>query len=532
LLSLASLKTLHIRHGNPLSETSLNVYIPQLKKGGVSIPRPKTSLGVGRGEFLLIPLVAFIAALVVVLLFPPTRGGRRRGLLRSGLIVGVVFTGLYTLWLTFAMTFDVAYLEDLLFWVWIPGLALYSIMILVVIIGRLESKVKPPAPLSVPCHNCGQDNPAEARFCGNCGASLAAEVELPSPTAAPRRFAVQHRWIFIGVLAILVVILIGYGITSLFRAPPPPPLPPPALAPRPSPLPAPAPLSITFPDENLEAAIREVLGKKPGEEMTAAELAKLRELDASNRRIDSLPGIEHLVNLTSLDLGENQISEISPLENLTRLYTLSLEKNEISDITPLSNLANLTELWLWDNQISDIYPLASLTNLTRLGLWGNQISDITPLSNLTSLTWLSLEHNEIRDISPISNLANLTELWLWNNQISDLTPLKNLTSLTWLRLRGNQISDISPLQNLTSLTGLGLKNNEISDITPLSNLTNLTELWLLDNQISDISPLVENSGLGAGDEVWLEDNKLDLSEGSEDMENIGALEDVGVVVRY
>ena len=100
---------------------------------------PKTYLGIGRGEFLLIPLVAFMAALVVVLSFPPTRGGRRRGLLRSGLVVGVVFTGLYTGWFTLANVFDAVYLENLIFWVWIPGLALYGIMVLVVIIGRKKA---------------------------------------------------------------------------------------------------------------------------------------------------------------------------------------------------------------------------------------------------------------------------------------------------------------------------------------------------------------------------------------------------------
>jgi hypothetical protein len=43
---------------------------------------------------------------------------------------------------------------------------------------------------------------------------------------------------------------------------------------------------------------------------------------------------------------------------------------------------------------------------------------------------------------------------------------------------------------------------------------------------------VENSGLGTGDEIWLKDNNLDLSEGSEDMDNIRALEDRGVIVSY
>ncbi|MFC2042271.1 hypothetical protein ACFLTV_02065, partial [Chloroflexota bacterium] len=76
------------------------------------------------------------------------------------------------------------------------------------------------------------------------------------------------KWLLVGILAVIMIVAIGYGVTSLFRAPPPPPLPPPAPAPRPSPLPAPAPASpsITFPEENLEAAIRDALGKAPGEE--------------------------------------------------------------------------------------------------------------------------------------------------------------------------------------------------------------------------------------------------------------------------
>ena len=57
-------------------------------------------------------------------------------------------------------------------------------------------------------------------------------------------------------------------------------------------------------------------------------------------------------------------------------------------------------------------------------------------------------------------------------------------------------------------------------------------LDLGENQISDISPLVENSGLSVGDEVWFEGNNLDLQEGSEDMQNIRALEDRGVIVSY
>ena len=75
-------------------------------------------------------------------------------------------------------------------------------------------------------------------------------------------------------------------------------------------------------------------------------------------------------------------------------------------------------------------------------------------------------------------------------------------------------------------------SNQISNISPLASLTNLHELQVRENQISDISPLVENSGLSEEDRIYLTNNNLDLSEGSEDLENIRILEERGVDVEY
>jgi len=74
--------------------------------------------------------------------------------------------------------------------------------------------------------------------------------------------------------------------------------------------------------------------------------------------------------------------------------------------------------------------------------------------------------------------------------------------------------------------------NKITDISSLISLTNLITLNLGANQISDISSLVETSGLGAGDLIRLEGNNLELWEGSDDMENIKALKNRGVVVLH
>jgi len=161
--------------------------------------------------------------------------------------------------------------------------------------------------------------------------------------------------------------------------------------------------------------------------------------------------------------------------------------------------------------------------------------DITP-AELAEPTMLSARYQGITDLSGIEYCTNLTWLELSRNQIRDVSPLASLTNLTMLQLNSmgfpNQIDDISPLSSLTNLTYLSLRSNEISDISPLASLTNLQWVSLYNNQISDISPLVENSGLGERDRVLLGNNNLDLSEGSEDLENIKILEERGVRVEY
>jgi len=289
---------------------------------------------------------------------------------------------------------------------------------------------------------------------------------------------------------------------------------------------------VTFTDPNLEQAVRNTLGIPGGQPITRADMTRLTSLNAESKSIRSLSGLEYAINLQDLYLESNQINDINPLANLNNLQELHLGRNQISDISPLANLTNLQVLVLDYNQISNISPLANLTNLLVLYLYSNQINDINPLANLTNLQELHLGRNQISDISPLANLTNLQKLDLDYNQISNIIPLANLTNLQELVLDYNQISNIIPLANLTNLQELNLWLNQISDINPLANLTNLQKLVLGENQISDISPLVSNTGLGQGDYVNLEYNLLDLTPGSDDMQNIQILQNRGVTVYY
>jgi Leucine-rich repeat (LRR) protein len=220
--------------------------------------------------------------------------------------------------------------------------------------------------------------------------------------------------------------------------------------------------AVTFADPNLEAAVREAVDIPEGP-ISHGDLEALTRLDAYDRNIKRLAGLEHCVGLTFLDLGRNQISDISPLVGLT----------------------SLTRLCLCDNQISDISPVASLSNLTFLDLGFNQISDISSVANLTSLTFLDLGFNQISDISSVADLTSLTDLHFTSNQISDISHLVGLTNLTSLQLAFNQISDISPLIDNAGLDEGGqvllaenpLSPDSINTYIPLLEARGVDVIW-------------------------------------------------------
>ena len=279
----------------------------------------------------------------------------------------------------------------------------------------------------------------------------------------------------------------------------------------------PPPQTVSIPDPNLAAAIRQ----KIGDSITTHTLLDLTQLSVPNSGITDLTGLEHAHSLTylglggqgnannnrvsnfsplagltnlTLDLSQSFLSDVAPLAGLKNLTKLILRSNNISDISPLANLKNLTQLDLSSNNISDVVPLADLTNLTLLWLEGNNISDMSPLANLKSLIHLGLTVNNTSDVSFLANFKNLTSLGLTVNKSSDVAPLAGLTNLTRLYLSGNNISDVSFLANFKNLTSLGIQGN-ISDVAPLVNLKNLTQLDLTFNNISDVAPLANLKNL-------------------------------------
>jgi len=184
--------------------------------------------------------------------------------------------------------------------------------------------------------------------------------------------------------------------------------------------------TVYFADQNLKAAVEEALGCL---DPTEFDMLMLKELDASNRGVTNLTGIEYATNLRELYAFGNQISDLAPVSGLTNLQVLDIKWNQISDITPVLGLANLQALELGHNDISDISPLSGLTGLQKLFLYENEISNITPLSNLTNLAILHLVSNDIANIKPLLGLMNLELLYLMDNPLNEQAYCSDLQTI-------------------------------------------------------------------------------------------------------
>ena len=195
---------------------------------------------------------------------------------------------------------------------------------------------------------------------------------------------------------------------------------------------------VFFADANLKAAVESALNVS---DPTESDMLNLTQLDAYNRLITDLTGLEYATNLTKLKAFGNDITDISPLAGLTKITFLDLFWNDITDLSPVSGM----------------------TRLQYINIEGSNVSDLTPLSGMRFLIQLYADENRIEDISMLSGLVMLRELEIDGNKIQDISVLEELSTVVWLDLDGNEIRDISPIKDLRRLIRLDLRDNPLNE---------------------------------------------------------------------
>jgi len=252
---------------------------------------------------------------------------------------------------------------------------------------------------------------------------------------------------------------------------------------------------ISIPDPGLNAAIREALGKPSGP-LTEQDLLSLTNLNARNRNVSSISGLEAARNLASLHLEINHLSNVSLLSALTNLSTLDLSVNPLTNFSLPGGLTNLTSLKLESDGLTSLTLPAGLTRLNDLDLENNQLTSFNPLSNLTSLVALDLGFNSFTNFSLPDGLTNLSTFYFAGNPLTSVALPTDLRGMTDLNLSQNLLTSFTLPAGMTNLIELNLFFNQLTNLTLPGDLRSLTDLDLDFNQLSSLNFLSNLTSLG------------------------------------
>jgi parallel beta-helix repeat protein/predicted outer membrane repeat protein len=309
---------------------------------------------------------------------------------------------------------------------------------------------------------------------------------------------------------------------------------------------------VRLPDPNLQAAVEEELGIS---DPTLSQMGALAYLDACDRGVNDLTGLQFAELLTVLLLDNNQITNISVLQYLPRLTTLSLYNNKISDISPIANFRKLefldlranplneNALSVWIPQImannpglillfdappqphtltvsstsggsvlspgegpfqydhaSEVAITAAAETDFHFACWTGTAVDAgmvaDPNAASTTVTVeadYTLQANFAKDTVHFAD-PSLKAAVEEKLGISDPTPA-DMMDLTELHATNRGIVDLTGLEHASRMSTLYLDGNNITDISTLLNVKNLRLLSLLNNKVHDISALTGHKQL-------------------------------------
>ena len=167
-------------------------------------------------------------------------------------------------------------------------------------------------------------------------------------------------------------------------------------------------------DENFIKVCKATIGGK--DVLTIAEAAAVVRLNAHNRNITSLKGIEYFTGLKVLYCSHNQ------------LQTIDISKN-----------TNLLELYCSDNQLQTI-DLSANFKLRDLVCSFNQLQTLDVSKN-TMLYYLSCYYNQLETLD-VSKNTELISLLCSNNKL-EVLDISNNTKLNQLSAKANLFTEIT-----------------------------------------------------------------------------------------
>ncbi|MGC6432996.1 MAG: hypothetical protein ACON4M_02255 [Crocinitomicaceae bacterium] len=236
-----------------------------------------------------------------------------------------------------------------------------------------------------------------------------------------------------------------------------------------------------------------------------SNISTIEQIDAQERNISSLTGIEDFKNLKYLSAGRNNISGVIDFSLNTKLVYVDIPNNPLSEVYFKSN-SFLESLGLYGTYTLEVLVLSNSPNLFDLGIHDTKLKELD-LSNSPKIEHLRIWDSELSELD-LSNQNSLKYLYAYNifsnNSSSLILPETSTLEMIWLD-RNNIINlDLSKNKNLKvvscndcqleemtlpesqSLYGLLVERNQLTNLN-LTNNPNLRILRAESNLLSCIS---------------------------------------------
>jgi len=272
------------------------------------------------------------------------------------------------------------------------------------------------------------------------------------------------------------------------------------------------------------------------EDIATFVVGKVKEIDLSERGLDSLifpSDIGNLANLDLLILAENNLTNLpNEICDLPEDCNIDVTKNNLCDEAIQQFEACISNLgyqycddcesgFLLDGYCNNAADVDVLWNLIAIN---DTLSETNPMELGTTIAGKSnwnegnLEYLDLSDQGIITlpenigELNNLAELNLKNNSISVLPGSStNMESLLVLKIHNNLLTELPiTIGNLLSLEDLYLSGNQLTSIPEsIGELQNLKKLFISDNQLVSLPSTICN--LSEECNIQIEDNCLSAS---------------------
>ena len=220
-----------------------------------------------------------------------------------------------------------------------------------------------------------------------------------------------------------------------------------------------------FPDNNFRAYVRANCQNDGDDFLSQSEIAALQSINAPDRDIANLKGIELLTEVTTLRCFDNLLTSLDVSHN-TKLTTLYCYNNSLETLKIPSGVKTLN---CNGNKLSSINGLSSCSQLSFLNCANNSFITLT-VSNFSKLTSLNCDNNaqlstlqcqnnsSLSELA-LSNLQSLTTVYCNNNALTTLT-IGNCPNLTFLNCESNQLTTLDVQEN-KSISELNCSNNHL-----------------------------------------------------------------------